>query len=76
MTGMVVLLGRRVGGIGQKHEGDVLGKLFGEGIVEDKGIHASLVRRDVIGTLGDSAWLTCAVPRDWLQTYTLQFLGG
>lgn len=60
--------------IGQKNEGEGLGDLFGECIVEHKCIGSPFVGRHLVGPLRDRIGLALANPFDRLQPNCRQLL--
>lgn len=64
----------QTGRVGQEHEGDGLGDLFGKGIVEDERVITRLGGRYIVSTLGDPIRLTLANPLDRLETNGCQLL--
>lgn len=63
-------------GVGQKNEGDGLGDLFGEGVVEDERVVTTLVGRHIVCPLGDRVRFAFADPLDGLESNRRQLLEG
>ena len=62
------------GRVGQKDEGDGLGDLLGEGIVEDERIVPGFLHRHIVRALRDPVGFTLAHPFDRLETDARQLL--